>query len=384
LKRWLQLSFLCPAVMVAAATMNPALSFKGVDWLAFRTWEAAVSVECPSGVGPFEPGKVYRKQRAYGDLANIGNMADMRQYRREEFTVDLLGFRNPRSVQNERPAGFVLGDSFTAGAGISDDDTLPQQLTAEAGKFFYNAGTVTGDLAKAEVVSSTLNLTQGTVVYELLERSARNGPSSTEAAKHPCEAGSFWNTSGVGRAATLFASSHSPALLLSRKLVKRIENDFWLPNPYGRDVVRRRLQNGQEILFYPDDFKPVSRGRIAMEWSAYFADLQRGMAARNLKPVVLRVPNKCTVYGQLLDEKVEDLGGDRLLSAIEAELRKQKVPAINLTQTLQASAARALARDEYVFWRDDTHWNPLGIKLAAEALWAEVRRMPANAAANSQ
>jgi acetyltransferase AlgX (SGNH hydrolase-like protein) len=121
-----------------------------------------------------------------------------------------------------------------------------------------------------------------------------------------------------------------------------------------------------------------------MEWSAYFADLQRGMAARNLKLVVLLVPNKCTVYGQLLDEIVEDLGGDRLLSAIEAELRKQKVPAINLTQTLQASAAGALARDEYVFWRDDTHWNPLGIKLAAEALWAEVRRMPANAAANSQ
>jgi SGNH hydrolase-like domain, acetyltransferase AlgX len=374
-KQWCQLGFLCPAVMVASAALNFALSFQSLDWLAFRTWEAAVSVECPSGIGPFEPGKVYRKDHAYGDLANIGNMADMRQYRQEEFTVDRFGFRNDRPLQDAHPIGFVLGDSFTAGAGISDDDTLPEQLTRDAGGFFYNAGAVTGDLAKAEVVSSTLNLSKGTVVYQLLERTARNGPSSLEANKRACTEQWFWASTKLGRAATLFASDHSPGVLLSRKFVKLVENDYWQPNPYRLEVARRKLQNGQEILFYRYDLRPLTdEQKLTTEWRSYFEDLRQRMAERNLQVVVLVVPDKYTVYGPLLEEKAGDFGGERLLAGIEQELRKTDIPVVNLTQKFRASAAEVLARKEYIYWRDDTHWNPLGIKLAAASLWSELSK----------
>lgn len=383
MKQWCQLGFLCPAVMAAAAALNFALSFKSLDWLAFRTWEAAVSVGCPSGIGPFEPGQVYRKDRAYGDLANIGNMADMRQYRREEFTVDRFGFRNDRPLQDAHPVGFVIGDSFTAGAGISDDDTLPEQLTRDAGGFFYNAGAVTGDLAKAEVVSSTLHLSKGTVVYELLERTARNGPSSLEARKPDC-AEQFWASTKVARAATLFASDHSPGVLLSRKFVKAVENDYWQPNPYRLEVARRKLQNGQEVLFYRYDMRPLrDEQKLTTEWRSYFEDLRQRMARRNLQLVVLVVPDKYTVYGPLLEERPGDFGGERLLAAIEQELRKTDIPVINLTQKFRAAAAEALSRNQYIYWRDDTHWNPLAIKLAAASLWSELQQARPVTSANS-
>jgi SGNH hydrolase-like domain, acetyltransferase AlgX len=383
LKQWCQLGFLCPAVMAAAAALNFALSFKSLDWLAFRTWEAAVSVECPSGIGPFEPDKVYRKDRAYGDLANIGNMADMRQYRREEFTVDRFGFRNDRPLQDAHPVGFVIGDSFTAGAGISDDDTLPEQLTRDAGGFFYNAGAVTGDLAKAEVVSSTLHLSKGTVVYELLERTARNGPSSLEARKPDC-AEQLWASTKVARAATLFASDHSPGVLLSRKFVKAVENDYWQPNPYRLEVARRKLQNGQEVLFYRYDMRPLrDEQKLTTEWRSYFEDLRQRMARRNLQLVVLVVPDKYTVYGPLLEERPGDFGGERLLAAIEQELRKTDIPVVNLTQKFRAAAAEVLSRNQYIYWRDDTHWNPLGIKLAAASLWSELQQARPVTSANS-
>jgi SGNH hydrolase-like domain, acetyltransferase AlgX len=369
--------------MAAAAALNFALSFKSLDWLAFRTWEAAVSVECPSGIGPFEPGQVYRKDRAYGDLANIGNMADMRQYRREEFTVDRFGFRNDRPLQDAHPVGFVICDSFTAGAGISDDDTLPEQLTRDAGGFFYNAGAVTGDLAKAEVVSSTLHLSKGTVVYELLERTARNGPSSLEARKPDC-AEQFWASTKVARAATLFASDHSPGVLLSRKFVKAVENDYWQPNPYRLEVARRKLQNGQEVLFYRYDMRPLrDEQKLATEWRSYFEDLRQRMARRNLQLVVLVVPDKYTVYGPLLEERPGDFGGERLLAAIEQELRKTDIPVVNLTQKFRAAAAEVLSRNQYIYWRDDTHWNPLGIKLAAASLWSELQQARPVTSANS-
>ena len=383
MKQWCQLGFLCPAVMAAAAALNFALSFKSLDWLAFRTWEAAVSVECPSGIGPFEPDKVYRKDRAYGDLANIGNMADMRQYRREEFTVDRFGFRNDRPLQDAHPVGFVIGDSFTAGAGISDDDTLPEQLTRDAGGFFYNAGAVTGDLAKAEVVSSTLHLSKGTVVYELLERTARNGPSSLEARKPDC-AEQLWASTKVARAATLFASDHSPGVLLSRKFVKAVENDYWQPNPYRLEVARRKLQNGQEVLFYRYDMRPLrDEQKLTTEWRSYFEDLRQRMARRNLQLVVLVVPDKYTVYGPLLEERPGDFGGERLLAAIEQELRKTDIPVVNLTQKFRAAAAEVLSRNQYIYWRDDTHWNPLGIKLAAASLWSELQQARPVTSANS-
>jgi len=383
LKQWCQLGFLCPAVMAAAAALNFALSFKSLDWLAFRTWEAAVSVECPSGIGPFEPDQVYRKDRAYGDLANLGNMADMRQYRREEFTVDRFGFRNDRPLKDAHPVGFVIGDSFTAGAGISDDDTLPEQLTRDAGGFFYNAGAVTGDLAKAEVVSSTLHLSKGTVVYELLERTARNGPSSLEARKPDC-AEQFWASTKVARAATLFASDHSPGVLLSRKFVKAVENDYWQPNPYRLEVARRKLQNGQEVLFYRYDMRPLrDEQKLTTEWRSYFEDLRQRMARRNLQLVVLVVPDKYTVYGPLLEERPGDFGGERLLAAIEQELRKTDIPVVNLTQKFRAAAAEVLSRNQYIYWRDDTHWNPLGIKLAAASLWSELQQARPVTSANS-
>jgi hypothetical protein len=356
------------------ALLNLALSFKSLDWLAFRTWESAVSAHCPSSIGPFEPGSVYRKERAYGDLANMGNMADLRQYRSEEFTVDRYGFRNPPSVQNSQPVGFVVGDSFTAGAGNSDRDTLPEQLSRNAGAFFYNAGTITGDLANAEVVASTLHLAQGTVVYELLERTARKGPSFVEAERQICTDGGFAGSGPIGRSAALFLSDHSPAVLLSRRLVKVAENDSLLPNPYRRYVARGRLRNGQELLFFPDDLRSLTNEQqLTLEWRWYFVDLRRRMAARNLKLVVLLVPNKYTVYGPLLKERPGDQGGARFLSALEGALLEGGVATVNLTERFQISAAESLASNEYLYWRDDTHWSPSGIKQAAEILWSQIQ-----------
>src|SRR5262247_2421093 len=58
--------------------------------------------------------------RASGDLAALSNRPALREFRREVFTTDAHGFRNPDIV--------VFGDSFAAGSGVSDDETLSAQL----------------------------------------------------------------------------------------------------------------------------------------------------------------------------------------------------------------------------------------------------------------
>jgi hypothetical protein len=383
-------------MMIVVALVNFGLCFKSLHWLAFRTWEAVTAVEHPASIGPFDPGSMIVKEHAYGDLASIGNLKDMREYRWEEFTVDQFGFRNSHTEQQSNPVGFVVGDSFTAGAAVLDSETLPVQLSKDANGYFYNAGGGGNSFASAQAVSSAFRFTSGTLVYQLLERSARAAPPpmpqiTTDYKPEPVHPRSIKERiklalpasqisvlkaakALVTRAVALFFSDHSPEIILSRKLVKGAEDDIWLPNPYSKDVVRRRLQNGEEILFYADDLEPMGDiDQLSSAWLSYLIAFSARMAEHNMKMVVLLVPNKYTVYGPLTDAPQRDFAGAKLLDRMEKELRSSGIPAVNLTPLFQTSAAQGLPVLEYLYWRDDTHWNNYGIKLAADALSSEIR-----------
>ena len=377
MKRWWQLCSLAPAIMLLGAVINFGLCFKPLDWLAFRGWDVAIP-ENPAGVGPFEPNRDIHIQRAYGDLAAIGNRKDMRQYREERFGVDEFGFRRVPNQRLLHSAGFAVGDSFTAGAGVSDSQTLPAQLTARADGLYYNAGALSASFAAAEAASSILHLSSGTVVYQLLERSARQNPppiSELTADPHSMQNGprAAKQTSfvfQVQRAAQLFVSDHSPAIILSGKFVKSLEDGFWIPNAYSKGAVRGRLQNGDDILFYPEDFATMGNiNQLSSAWCSYLAAFRRRMAQQNIAMVVLLVPNKATVYGPLTDMRQTDFRGAELLEQLEKDLHAAGVPVLNLTPLFRAAAVRELPQHGYLYWRDDTHWNPHGIQLAADALW---------------
>jgi SGNH hydrolase-like domain, acetyltransferase AlgX len=57
--------------------------------------------------------------------------------------------------------------------------------------------------------------------------------------------------------------------------------------------------------------------------------------------------------------------GDELLSRNEAALRSLKIPVVNLAPALRAQAGPGSDRHEYLYWRNDTHWNPRGVNIAS-------------------
>jgi len=61
---------------------------------------------------------------------------------------------------------------------------------------------------------------------------------------------------------------------------------------------------------------------------------------------------------------------DELLSRNEAALRSLKIPVVNLAPALRAQAEAGTDRHEYAYWRNDTHWNLAGVKIAS----AEIAR----------
>src|SRR5450631_51734 len=119
-RHWMRLPYLIPVLLLATFIADVGLRFVSPQRVAFRAWEPASLYTTKEGW--FAPNFHYENDRAYGDLANLGNLPAFRQYRPETFTTDEFGYRNPpRAGGYDMPAAIVVGDSFTAGDGVSDD-----------------------------------------------------------------------------------------------------------------------------------------------------------------------------------------------------------------------------------------------------------------------
>lgn len=115
------------------------------------------------------------------------------------------------------------------------------------------------------------------------------------------------------------------------------------------------------LLTAETDAPPVVRTVMAVA---------EGLRERGMALVVLLVPEKEQIHLQALPlERQQALAnGLELLTAIAEGLESNGVPVVNLLPVFQA----ATARGQRLYWRDDTHWNDAGIRLAAEELWRVV------------
>ena len=127
-----------PRLLLVICLADIGLRLERVDPLTFRAWEALTTYRPPGA--PFERNRRYYNARSYGDLAAMGNLPALRQYRPEAFTTDPLGFRNPGDVASGPVAAIVVGDSFAVGSAVNDDENLTARLSALMGCRLYNAG----------------------------------------------------------------------------------------------------------------------------------------------------------------------------------------------------------------------------------------------------
>ena len=134
---WFDLKLLCPLLIAAACLWDAGMRFFPERIRTFRAWESALPMA--TAEGDFRPLLVYDNPQAFGDLSNLANCESCRVSRRERFTTDTRGFRNPPGDSN--PYTMVLtGDSFGVGSSLSDEDTLSRQLDRILpGQHVYNA-----------------------------------------------------------------------------------------------------------------------------------------------------------------------------------------------------------------------------------------------------
>jgi hypothetical protein len=361
-----------PAVVLICLLLDISLRFMPPRLIAFRAWESMTLFA--TGDGPFIPNAVYRSKRSSGDLASLANLPDLRQYREEVFSTDSAGYRNRRETATPFSGILVLGDSFTAGNGVSDAFTLSEQLHEISGFPVYNGA----ESPNFWQLLEHLQMNRGLVIYQQLERAPL--PYSLVASALPDQSlrrRLVRKVFGDQRAETLrrrYASadkwfrafkSYSPVKILSGRAVKFLQNDKIFPNPYGSAVVASKLRNGREILFLPtelnthDPRKPTN--------PVGFIQLKLELQKRGIGLLVLLVPDKYTIYRDLLSPASPETER-QFLDVVEQHLAAANVPVLNLTPLFRRQAEALFPRDEYLYWLDDSHWNAEGIREAAQAI----------------
>lgn len=375
LASWCRLEILAPALLAVTFAADLGLRFAPLDWFSFRAWEA---LRVRGAAGPFRPNRHYVNDAAYGDLANLGNVPALREYHAERVTTDSLGYRNaPGLAASGQVRVLLTGTSFSAGTEVGDTETLAAQLTDLTGTGVYNAALADWDFATLRGLARRTGMGRGVLVFEYLE--GREPPSLLLEGRPP-----------VGRCSEALASQAalcgaynwlddrtrvSPVRVVTRRLLRRVQNDRWLPNP-DRDVVHRaRLPDGREMLFEAAELEWTLPRADEQRIVRYFTWLQRRMSREGIALLVVLAPRKHTVYGPLVQDPVAASdSGAQSLARIATGLTTAGVPVVDLTPVLRAAAADALAQGRYLYFLDDTHWNAAGIEAAARAIAPELRR----------
>lgn len=375
----LQIGRLAPRVLIAIFAIEVALRFLPVRVVAYRGWEATRAYLYGSF---FLPNQRYENPRAYGDLSNAGNLPQWREYRRDVFTTDARGYRNPPDLlQGRPPAALLLGDSFSGGAANADDETFSAVLTARIGAPVYNAAArpVT-EIDDWLDLTRDIGLERGWVIYQHVPRSgglARNRRKSLGTRVQASVRSAAPEAWGLVRWAWSQPASVSPLSIWLSRPLRRIQDDEILPNLYRKGVVPRRLSDGQLMLFQPEPpaLSLAEAEGDADAWARLFGERAEQLSAKGLRLLVVLLPEKLTVYGPLLEQptaSTEPIVAS--LARLEDALRRRGVAVVNLTPLYRAEAKALLSRGETIFWRDDTHWNAAGVRIAAEAVAREMSK----------
>jgi hypothetical protein len=304
----------------------------------------------------------------HGDLVALDPNFPFSLYepRRVTFKTDSLGYRNSSEYRDR--SHVLVGDSFVVGNGISQEETLPEVLLK---KYNFNAYSIAFPGASVDY---------GSRVKKFLTFQNPNADFS------------FFFFEGND-----FTGGGDPLLLNNDKLLPPYLSKILISYDDYRINVMKRMS----FLTYPRLLYGFSRklerlyiqrtpssviirsvGGITMglyvPWALTALSPSPAIASNYDKNIlqhtkcVFFIPDKYRVYRDLFDSKWNTdpapLKPAPSFKLLEALYRDYPAKVVDLTPILANAALKHLENRKLVFWKDDTHWNSLGIESVAEAI----------------
>ncbi|MCO4769619.1 MAG: hypothetical protein KDA24_06265 [Deltaproteobacteria bacterium] len=349
-----------------------ALAF-GVVYLALAAWAADVG---EPEFRPWEKVKVKDgmcfvpdqriAMREMGDLAYRNALRALDEGRETTFTTDSAGFRNLPGI--EAPSVVVLGDSYVAGSSLRDDETLAVQLGQALGETTYSVACQTPN-------SPSLYLSE--------PRFAKTPPRAVVFAPSNRNVQPFGLFSVDWRALQA-QPKPVPTAERIRDVIASVERD----NGISRRVrswyadVSYRLRGHPEVrdvqgapaLVMPAEAQLCDKGaeeRALAEVVASLVTFRDALAQQGVGFVFMPVPDPVQVYPELLSAEEEAVcDGLGFFDALTRSAADAGIEVVDLRALYAANST------PYLYRRDDSHWTPHAVGLAAEALSARLATPP--------
>lgn len=325
-------------------------------------------------LGRWDANVIYRGQ-AYGDLAALKGEREWREVREVVFQTDLLGFRNGKV--HEPIDLIVLGDSFTAGIGTSQDKIFSQVLERSYRRSVYNMGYPGGpyeEYLNFAIESPKLMLRpHAELIWVLFEGNDLDDPG-----------GETWELSSlpwkgdIGAALVRYRTfrNRSPINQIMEGLRKRLGGE-------SEEVIVKTLPDGRPFLFAGWQELWGSRSQSEIEAHRNFQPLDATMKAmqrlaieRDVRVSVLIMPTKGQVYRWVLDQRPA-MPADALSSgfalAVLGECHRIHLRCFDIKGFLSVEALRLYhSSGEVLWWRDDTHLSDRGHEAVATFIAHEI------------
>lgn len=324
----------------------------------FRPWERLYDAEARRFLAEHKI-----EMREIGDLGYKTWNRDLQKPRETRFSTDRWGYRNPTEIT--APEVLVIGDSYVAGSGLSDDETVSVRLAEHLGVPVYNfAGQALNAPAffmrEARFVEHRPKVViwapvaRGIAARPLLYRDSEPpAPSLRESIAELGQSISSW----------IERINRDNGLVREARFAVQGWIGEWTENPR-----LRRLPNGEEVLalsLLEQNLLATPEQRNVdhcIEMVAAFAQILERVGVRF---VFSPIPESGSIYPELFDASERgalprDDFLDRLITGVEA----RGVEVVDLKSVYQRSS------EPYLYLPDDSHWNARAADLAAAA-WAE-------------
>lgn len=322
----------------------------------------------------YRPNQKVRVAVPHGDLLATDPMLpqDLAQPREEVFATDSIGYRNDQDFTQEK--FLIVGDSFVAGIGNTQEDVLTMQLRRDFGINAYNLGFPADTQGYAERIawarSKFPNISCiGMVLFEGNDFQLVN---STEVASRNAIPKGFQQVvksyirliRGNSEFSKMFYGLTTRAWEVVQERIKTRS-----PGSDARELSSRttfvKSVRGAPMGFLHGYAEVVQR----QTFDDY--NFVRDRLTEAMPDFVLFVPDKYRIYSRLFDDSAVDQLPNAQWDYLSSVTARLGIPAVNLTEPLIERAQQIISDGRTVFWRDDTHWNREGISVGA----AEVAKL---------
>lgn len=317
----------------------------------------------------------------YGDLAAMAGRRDLREVRTIRWATDAAGFPNePEIAAGDAYDAVLLADSFGAGVEITLAGTWSHRLTREYGLRTYNMA-VGGASPWDEYVNLVLEWQRlplregGSVIWALFTGNDLDDEFQDRLAPEELR---IRNPLRQWEVRIANFQMHS----VVGQMINRVRDRFL--GRHERDVIVRQFLDGRPCLFFgryrrrcPRSLAELAGHPHTPRLDATMGAMRRLVATRRAQVLVVVVPAKEEIYRWVLEGEApwttspEPSGFAQLVRRLA---EKHGFGYLDLKPRMLAAARELWERERaLLYWRDDSHWNGHGHRVAAAAVAEALR-----------